>query len=91
MRVWIALAACAVAAVLLPPAAVAGDRGNSGEAVEIVRNDDQYSRASIQPARFGNRLGIAVVFQGTDDLHFYASDKTAHPTVPAAIQRYGRR
>jgi len=87
MRVGIVLVACAVAAALFPLAAVAGDRGSSGEAVEIVRNEDQYSRVSIQPARFGNRLGLAVVFQGTSDLHFYASEKTApSPDMKLKVQ-----
>jgi thiol:disulfide interchange protein DsbD len=77
MRVGIALVACAVAAALVPLTAVAGDRGSSGEAVEIVRNENQYSLASIQPARLDDTPGLAVVFQGTEDLHFYASEETA--------------
>jgi thiol:disulfide interchange protein DsbD len=77
MRVGIARVACAVAAALVPLTAVAGDRGSSGEAVEIVRNENQYSRAVIQPARMDDTSGLAVVFQGTEDLHFYASEETA--------------
>jgi len=77
MRVGIALVACAVAAALFPVAAIAGDRGSSGEAVELVRNDNQNSRASIRPARMDDTPGLAIVFQGTDDLHFYASEDTA--------------
>jgi len=46
-------------------------------AVEILRHEDQYSRVRIEPARREDRPGLAVVFQGTDDLHFYASEKTA--------------
>ena len=38
----------------------------------IAQNQDQSSSASIQPARMNGQPGIAVVFEGTDDLHYYA-------------------
>lgn len=45
--------------------------------LELSRYEDQYSRAHLEPARMDGRTGIAVVFEGTDDLHFYADSQTA--------------
>jgi thiol:disulfide interchange protein DsbD len=39
----------------------------------ITQYQDQSSSASIQPARMNGQPGIAVVFEGTDDLHYYAT------------------
>ena len=53
------------------------------QGVEIVRYTDEnsgnseYSIAHLAPASIGDRKGIAVVFKGTSDLHFYANPKTA--------------
>jgi thiol:disulfide interchange protein len=38
---------------------------------------DQYSDARVQPARTGADFGLAVIFEGTSDLHFYAKSDTA--------------
>jgi len=43
----------------------------------ITQYQDQSSSASIQPARMDGKPGIAVVFEGTDDLHYYAAPETA--------------
>ena len=43
----------------------------------ITQYQDQSSSASIQPARMNDQAGIAVVFEGTDDLHYYAAPDTA--------------
>jgi thiol:disulfide interchange protein DsbD len=43
----------------------------------ITQYQDQSSSASIQPARMNGQPGIAVVFEGTDDLHYYATSESA--------------
>ena len=45
--------------------------------VEIAKHENQASSAFLVPARFGDKFGIAVVFEGTDDLHYYAKADTA--------------
>jgi len=47
------------------------------EAVEIVQYEAERSSAHLEPARAGDRTGLAVVFTGTDDLHYYAKSETA--------------
>lgn len=43
----------------------------------LVQYENQSSGARIEPAQMAGRPGIAVVFEGTDDLHYYASASTA--------------
>jgi thiol:disulfide interchange protein len=62
-----------LAACLAAPTAGTGAIGP----VEITRYEYEYSQAHIEPAQMAGRLGIAVVFQGTDDLHYYADSDTA--------------
>ena len=45
--------------------------------VELVRHENEYSSARLEPARMGQYSGVAVVFEGTDDLHYYAKPETA--------------
>jgi thiol:disulfide interchange protein len=56
-------------------------RGQSTDAasaaVELARSGKDYSSARIEPARMGAKKGIAVVFEGTEDLHYYARSETA--------------
>jgi len=47
------------------------------EPVEVARYERQYSTARVEPARMGDKKGIAVVFEGTSDLHFYANQDNA--------------
>ena len=49
----------------------------STEPVEVARYEQEYSTARVEPARMGDKEGIAVVFEGTSDLHFYAKKETA--------------
>ncbi len=49
----------------------------AAESVEIVSYEGEHSSAHIEPARMNDRPGLAVVFEGTDDLHFYAKSETA--------------
>ena len=66
----------AVCAALWVPAAFAQNDGTAG-ATEIVQFEFEQSSASLKPARWNDRPGIDVVFEGTDDIHYYASPKTA--------------
>ncbi len=78
MRGRTALVVCAMGAALLGGLDLAAsEAGRAAGTVEIVRQDSQYSRAHIEPARLDGKPGLAVVFEGTKDLHFYASDETA--------------
>jgi thiol:disulfide interchange protein len=54
-----------------------GQGENALEATEIVQFELEQSHASLTPARMDGRPGIAVVFKGTDDLHYYARPETA--------------
>ncbi len=45
--------------------------------VELARYEKEFSSASIEPARMDGQKGIAVIFEGTDDLHYYAKLETA--------------
>lgn len=58
-------------------AAAFGQGANAPEATEIVQFELEQSHASLTPARMDGRPGIAVVFTGTDDLHYYARPETA--------------
>jgi len=83
MRKNSVLCVCAIGVTSLSCLAMAQTDGSSDRpaaaagAVEIVRYEDESSRADIQPARMNDRLGLAVVFKGTDDLHYYARPETA--------------
>ena len=44
---------------------------------DIAKHEDQHSAARIEPVRLNGNPAVAVVFEGTDDLHFYASANTA--------------
>jgi len=43
----------------------------------IIEYEDQSSSATVQPARMNGQAGVAVVFTGTDDLHYYATATAA--------------
>jgi thiol:disulfide interchange protein len=80
MRRRIALVVCAIVAGLPgfgASRAEAAEASQGASAVEIVRHENQYSRVHIEPARWDDKPGLAVVFEGAKDLHFYASDETA--------------
>ena len=83
MRVGTSFVVCAILVALSGRPGVADDRSGANtmpqaaHTVEIVRYEDQYSRVHVEPARLGDRHGLAVIFQGTNDLHFYATEKTA--------------
>ena len=45
--------------------------------IELVRSEKEFSSARLEPARMGPKPGISVIFEGTDDLHYYAKAETA--------------
>ncbi len=54
----------------------AAESASSGLWVEIARYKEEFSRARLEPAEFQGRKGIAVIFDGTGDLHYYARAET---------------
>jgi thiol:disulfide interchange protein len=57
-----------------PNSTITGDMTSS---MELARYEQEFSSASIKPAHLGQNHGIAVIFEGTDDLHYYAKPETA--------------
>ncbi len=45
--------------------------------VELANSGKESSSVRIEPAQMGSQAGIAVIFEGTDDLHYYAKSETA--------------
>ena len=45
--------------------------------VDLVRIEKEFSSAHLEPARMAGQKGIAVIFEGTDNLHYYARAETA--------------
>lgn len=52
----------------------------AAEPVEIARSGGESSSVRLEPARMDSKAGIAVIFEGTEGLHYYASPDT----TPAA-------
>jgi thiol:disulfide interchange protein len=64
-----------------------GKDASGGEATEIVRYEQERSQARLEPVRRGGQLGLAVIFEGTDDLHYYAKPETApSPDLPLKVE-----
>jgi len=51
--------------------------GSVTAGVELARDEQESSSVRIEPARMDRQDGIAVIFTGTDDLHYYANPETA--------------
>ncbi len=47
------------------------------ERVELARYEDEHSVAHVKPAKAGDQPGLAIHFEGTEDLHYYAKSETA--------------
>ena len=45
--------------------------------VELARSEKELSTVRIEPAQMDSNHGIAVIFEGTSDLHYYAKAETA--------------
>jgi thiol-disulfide isomerase/thioredoxin len=71
--------AYAIGLVLYALPCLAQDAGGASAAgvVEIVRFEKEYSHARLEPARMDGQPGLAVIFEGTEDLHYYARAETA--------------
>lgn len=50
------------------------------EPVEITRIGQEFSTVHLEPARMDSNRGIAVIFEGTKDPHYYANPETAPAT-----------
>jgi len=57
--------------------AAAGQDANDPGAVELARHETAVSSAHIEAVRAGQEHGVAVVFTGSHDLHYYANPETA--------------
>lgn len=78
--VWIVCVsaiACSVAAQGID-AAETNAPPNAAAEVELARHEQESSSVRIEPARMGEQNGIALVFTGTHDLHYYANPETAN-------------
>jgi thiol:disulfide interchange protein len=53
------------------------DANTGNTPVELVRYEKEFSTARLEPARMGQYAGTAVIFEGTDGLHYYAKAETA--------------
>ena len=45
---------------------------NDTNGVELARTGEEYSSVRFEPVRKDEQPGIAVIFTGTHDLHYYA-------------------
>jgi thiol:disulfide interchange protein len=50
---------------------------DAATSVELVKHQKESSSLRIEPARMDDKFGISVIFEGTDDLHYYAKSETA--------------
>ncbi len=50
---------------------------NDTNGVELARTGEEYSSVRFEPVRKDEQPGIAVIFTGTHDLHYYARSETA--------------
>ncbi len=46
------------------------------DSIELARSGKDFSSACLEPVYMASKPGLAVTFEGTDDLHFYASPDT---------------
>jgi thiol:disulfide interchange protein len=51
--------------------------GSVTTTVELARYEDEFSSVRFEPARMDALFGVAVIFEGTGDLHYYARPETA--------------
>ncbi|MHC4188028.1 MAG: hypothetical protein ACYSRQ_07535, partial [Planctomycetota bacterium] len=49
----------------------------SPDAVRIVSYNKEFSYAQIEPAQMDGQKGLSIIFQGSDDMHYYAKSETA--------------
>lgn len=51
--------------------------GNVTAGIELARYEDEFSSVHLKTAQMDMLFGVAVIFEGTDDLHYYAKPETA--------------
>lgn len=51
--------------------------GDNTTGVELARYENEFSSVRFEPARMDTLFGLAVIFEGTDDLHYYSNPETA--------------
>jgi len=73
----VAVNTCAQAATSPNSTPLPGSTDVVSASVGIARSGNEVSSARLKPARMGDMPGIAVRFEGTEDLHYYASADTA--------------
>ncbi|MCF7974984.1 MAG: thioredoxin family protein [Phycisphaerae bacterium] len=44
---------------------------------ELARSDEEFTSAKLVPAQDGEQYGVALLFEGSNDLHYYADAKSA--------------
>ncbi len=74
--VCISAVMCSVIAQNIGAAEVTAAPDVGGE-TELARHEQESSSVRIEPARMGRQNGIAIIFTGTGDLHYYANPQTA--------------
>ena len=67
---------CAILIVVLSNLTFA-QRSIDPSSVELARQEEEYSSVRFEPARMNQQSGLAVIFTGTHDLHYYARAETA--------------
>ncbi len=77
MRVKIVFLLCLIVIFTVFAGDGFSDESNSPASVELLRYEDQFSSVRLEPARMNQKPGLAVIFEGTDDLHYYAKKETA--------------
>jgi len=66
-----------VCAVFIACFGVSALGATGAEALEMARVESEYSNVHLEVARVDDQPRLAVVFTGTDDLHYYAKPETA--------------
>jgi thiol:disulfide interchange protein len=51
--------------------------GDISAAIELARYENEFSAVHLEAGKMDTLFGIAVIFKGTDDLHYYAKSETA--------------
>ena len=66
-----------VCAIFVGCFCLSGLRAIGAETIEMAQVDDENSQVQLQVRQADDRMGLAVVFTGTEDLHYYARSETA--------------
>ncbi len=76
LRLGVAPRAMAVGRNSYSPSATSPASSATG-AEQILRYEKEHSHARLEPARMNDHPGLALLFEGTRDLHYYARSETA--------------